>query len=97
MLDRIFKVAGRGPAADESPSADVEYHMRRALAERATADRATNAFAADAHMRLSELHLERALTLQAVRRRTVGNVHPFRSPVTKRDGPAATEPPLSLE
>ncbi len=96
MLDRIVKSAGREPAPEKFTSTDVEYHMRRAVAERAVADRATNGFAADAHMRLSELHLERALTLQAVRRGTIGNVHPFRSPVTKRDGPAETEPPLSL-
>lgn len=79
MLDHIVKAGGAAPAPAHSPSADVEYHMRRARAERAIADRTTNALAADAHVRLSALHLERAQTLQAVRRVSIGNVHPFRS------------------
>ena len=88
MLERSVKTGGCSPAVEDAPSADVEYHMRRAAAERAIAGRAANAFAADAHMRLSELHVERARTLEAARRGTIGNVHPFRSPVSKRDGPA---------
>lgn len=78
MLEHMVTGRRLGPAADEAPSADVEYHLRRAHAERSVAHRATDASAADAHMRLSELHLERAQTLQAVRRETIGNVHPFR-------------------
>ena len=63
MLNRIVKARRPGPAPDAPPSADVEYHLARANAERAIADRAANGFAADAHMRLSQLHLERARTL----------------------------------
>ena len=40
-------------------------------------DSTDHARAADAHMRLSALHLERALTLEAVRREPVGSVHPL--------------------
>ena len=77
MFDRKVEVRGRGPAANQLPS-DVEYHTRRAGDERAIAQRSANAFAAEVHLRLAELHFERAQTLQAVRRGTVGNVHPFR-------------------
>ena len=57
-------------------SADVEYHLGRARVERDVAYRAGDGVAADAHMRLSELHLQRALLLQAVRTGPVGNVRP---------------------
>jgi hypothetical protein len=62
-----------------SPGTDVEYHLRRARTERDVAYRSDNALASDAHMRLSALHLQRALLLQTVRSARVGNVHPLQS------------------
>ena len=64
---------------ERSRSTEVEYHRRRARSERDVAYRSANAVAADAHMRLSVLHLQRALLLQAVDRGPVGNIHPFRT------------------
>jgi len=55
----------------------VEYHLRRAQSERDVAYRSDSAVAADAHMRLSELHLQRALLLRAITLGAVGNVHPL--------------------
>lgn len=76
-------------------SADVEYHLGRARVERDVAYRAGDGVAADAHMRLSELHLQRALLLQAVRTGPVGNVRPFREAPAGR-GLAAAMPALEL-
>lgn len=70
-------MASRDPLAARVPEADIDYHLRRARAERELAYGAVNALAADAHMRLSALHLQRALTLQSVRRVPIGNVQPF--------------------
>ena len=56
---------------------DVKYHMQRARSERDLAYQSANAESSDAHMRLSALHLERALLLQGARRASVGNVTPF--------------------
>jgi len=61
-----------------SPSTDLEYHLGRARSERDVAYRTADGVAADVHMRLSALHLHRALLLQAVRTGPVGNVHPFK-------------------
>jgi len=56
---------------------DLKYHLQRARSERDMAYRSGNGPAADAHMRLSALHLQRALLLQTVGTRPVGNVHPL--------------------
>ena len=64
---------------ERSRSSEVEYHLRRARSERDIAYRSADALAADAHMRLSALHLHRALLLRAVGRGPVGNIHPFRT------------------
>ena len=77
MTDPFIQRAGHDPLPDPSSSADIEYHLRRARTERDVAYGSANAYAADAHMRLSALHLQRALTLQTVRRVPVGNVQPF--------------------
>jgi hypothetical protein len=61
-----------------SPSTDLDYHLRRARSERDIAYRLGDGAAADAHMRLSALHLWRALLLQKVRTEPVGNVRPFK-------------------
>jgi hypothetical protein len=58
---------------------DIQYHLQRARSERDVAYRSDNARVADVHMRLSALHLHRALLLQAVTRGPVGNVYPLRS------------------
>jgi hypothetical protein len=65
---------------ERSRSTEVEYHLRRARSEREVAYRSANELAADAHMCLSALHLQRALLLQAVGRGPVENIHPFRTP-----------------
>ena len=57
---------------------DIDFHLRRARIERDIAYRSGSPAISDAHMRLSELHLKRALLLQAVRREPVGNVSPLR-------------------
>ncbi len=69
-------------------TADVDYHLRRARSERDTAYRSADDCASEAHMRLSALHLERALRLQEVRRVPVGNVLPFKSNSSEDSGPA---------
>src|SRR5947208_3146438 len=51
----------------QSQFTDLEYHLRRARSERGVAYRLGDGVAADAHMRLSALHLGRALLLQTVR------------------------------
>jgi hypothetical protein len=63
--------------AKRSPFTDLEYHLRRARSERDVAYRIGDGVAADAHMRLSALHLRQALLLQRVRREPVGNVRPL--------------------
>ena len=78
MFDQTVEAPAPVPMPDCSPSAALDYHLARARAERDIAYRLADARAADAHMRLSALHLQQALTLQAVRRGPVGNVHPFR-------------------
>jgi hypothetical protein len=50
-------------------STDVDYHSQRARAERDIAYRATDSRASDAHMRLSALHLSRALVLKEIDQR----------------------------
>jgi hypothetical protein len=50
------------------PLREVEYHRRRSRCERDAAYRLGDCLAADAHMRLSALHLERALVLEEVER-----------------------------
>jgi hypothetical protein len=69
--------AGGGEMPKRSPVTDLEYHLKRARAEREVAYRLGDGVAADAHMRLSALHLRRALLLQRVRTEPVGNVRPF--------------------
>ncbi|MGZ2412867.1 hypothetical protein ACUXST_002309 [Sphingomonas sp. F9_3S_D5_B_2] len=65
-------------------TADVEYHLRRARCERDIAYRTPEGPAADAHMKLSALHLQRALELQEVRRGLLAVVQPFRQRQTVR-------------
>src|SRR3954464_10485246 len=69
---------------------DLEYHLRRARSERDVAYRLGDGVAADAHMRLSALHLARALLLQRVKTEPVGNVRPFTG------APAAAASPLPV-
>ncbi len=52
-----------------------EYHARRARAERDIAYRSADVRIADAHMRLSALHLSRALVLEEIDRR-LGEARP---------------------
>jgi hypothetical protein len=66
---------------------DVEYHLHRARSERDIAYRAAIECVSDAHMRLSALHLGRALLLQDVQRPPVGNVTPFRSASDRQPTP----------
>ena len=61
--------------AERSRSTEVQYHLRRARSERDVAYRSADELAADAHMRLSELHLQRAVLLRAVDCGPVGNIH----------------------
>ena len=58
---------------------EIDYHLQRARSERDIAYRSGNACASDAHLRLSAMHLARALLLQEVRRVPVGNVTPIRT------------------
>ena len=67
---------GQSTMPECSRRSDLEYHLQRARSERNIAYRSANEFAADAHIRLSALHLHRALLLQAVRRAVMGKVHP---------------------
>jgi hypothetical protein len=50
-------------------SNDASYHSRRARAERDLAYRAPDERVSDAHLRLSALHLSRAMVLEEVDRR----------------------------
>ena len=59
-------------------STDIDYHLGRWRAERDIAYGAALSSAADAHMSLSALHLQRALLLHQVRTQPIGNVTPFR-------------------
>jgi hypothetical protein len=80
--------------AERSRSTEAEYHLLRARSEREVAYRSANELAADAHMRLSALHLHRALLLQAVDRGPVGNIHPFRTLASTECRPVL--PPVHL-
>jgi hypothetical protein len=53
-------------------ASDAEYHLLRARSERNAAYRLGDAIGADSHMRLSALHLERALILEEIDR-TIGS------------------------
>ena len=77
---------------------DIDYHLRRARAERDIAYRSADGRVSDAHMRLSALHLQRALLLQEVVRAPVGNVSPIRlkSPAAGRAVAAAPNPIVKL-
>jgi hypothetical protein len=72
-----------------SPISDLEFHLRRARSEREVAYRLGDGPAADAHLRLSALHLQRALLLQEVRTEPVGNVRPFKRPPVRAESSAA--------
>jgi hypothetical protein len=48
---------------------DKDYHAQRARAERQLAYKSPDARASDAHMRLSAMHLSRAMVLEEVDRR----------------------------
>jgi len=52
---------------------DQQYHAQRAKTERELAYRTVNEVAADVHLRLSALHLSRAMILQEVDRQ-IGEV-----------------------
>ena len=69
---------GPFPPAYALLMSDADYHMFRARAELEIAGVSPHEIAADTHMRLSVLHLGRALLLQEVQRRPVGNVVPLR-------------------
>ena len=56
---------------------DIDYHMQRSRFERDLAYRYGTGAVADAHMGLSELHLQRALALQHVQHAPLGNVTPL--------------------
>ena len=58
---------------------ELEYHLRRARVESDLARDCADGPALDSHLRLAELHRERASLLQAVQERQVGNVTPLRS------------------
>jgi hypothetical protein len=47
---------------------DIQYHLQRARSERYLAYRSADDYASEAHMKLSALHLERAMLLKEVRR-----------------------------
>lgn len=57
---------------------DIEYHQQRARAERDLAYRSPSALVGDVHLRLSALHLSRALVLEEVDRRIGESVSPSR-------------------
>ena len=72
-----------------SPISDLDFHLQRARCEREIAFRLGDGVAADAHLRLSALHLQRALLLQEVRTEPVGNVRPFKRPRVRAESSAA--------
>ena len=77
---------------------DIDYHLQRSRSERDIAYRSGDARVSDAHLRLSALHLARALLLQEVRRTPVGNVTPIRSHANSRPrGTAANTPGQLIE
>ena len=76
---REHRPRGQSQMPDRSRGTDVEYHLRRARSERDIAYRSADGLVADPHMRLSALHLHRALLLEAVNRAAVGNIHPLRA------------------
>jgi hypothetical protein len=69
---------------------NVDYHLHRARAERDIAYRSADNCVSDVHMRLSALHLQRAMLLQDVQRSPVGNVSPFRAGADEALPPAAS-------
>ena len=73
---------------------DIDYHLHRARIERDIAYRSGSPAISDAHLRLSALHLQRALLLQAVRREPVGNVSPLRPIAVAR--PVVRSEPAAL-
>ena len=77
-----------------SSCTDLEYHLGRSRRERELAYRLGDGAAADAHMRLSALHFQRALLLQEVKAHPVGNVRPFKRPSV---APASAAPLPAVE
>ena len=73
---------------ERSAHSDVEYHLCRARSERNIAYRSGDELAADVHMQLSALHLQRALLFQTVRRASVENIHSFQPTVAGTDSSA---------
>ncbi len=76
---------------------DIDYHMQRSRSERDLAYRYGTGAVADAHMALSELHLQRALTLQRVQHAPFENVTPLsrareRNPVRNHCPPPIMAP-----
>ena len=63
VVTLLIRVASSAALTDNQ-----EYHAQRARAERDIAYGATDGRVAHAHMRLSELHLSRALILEEVDR-----------------------------
>ncbi|MBA3510435.1 hypothetical protein [Sphingomonas sp.] len=76
---------------------DIDYHLRRARTERDIAYRSGEPCVADCHMRLSALHLQRALLLQEVLREPVGNVSPLRPRIGHVPEPASPRPRPLIE
>ena len=76
---------------------DIDYHLQRARAERDIAYRSGDACVSDVHLRLSALHLARALLLEEVRRAPVGNVTPIRSHPNYEPSRAVTGVPGRLK
>lgn len=73
--------------------ADLEFHLRRARSERELAYRSGDGIAADAHMKLSALHLQQALLLQPGGMEPVGSVRPFNAASFGREPPL--QPPVT--
>ena len=79
-------------------STDIDYHLGRARIERDIAYRSANPNASDVHMRLSALHLSRALLLQEVRRWPDSNVRLLQPSSFGRPAPGKSAmPALSVE
>ena len=93
MFERVIEAAEAATTTDSPSGADVEYHLARARAERNIAYRSADACVADAHMRLSALHLQHALMLRTRQGAPVGNAHPFRSS-TDGSEPSAVSLPI---
>ena len=75
---------------------ELQYHLGRARTERDIAYRAGDARVSDAHMRLSALHLQRAMLLQEVQRAPVGNVSPIKPNEGDRLGSQMSEIPARV-